>query len=152
MKRWAEDFKAWASSLKLSGFTVLVVILAVGGGLIVSPSLSTFVAQQREIAELRRSVAEHREAVDDIDAERVKWKDPVFIRSKARDRLYYVLPGETQLNVIDDIVMPVESTEETSAKLSRSDSNWARSLAASVVAAGLTPEPDPESTPKDPQQ
>lgn len=151
MKRWAEDLKAWASSLKLSGFTVLVVVLVIGGGLIVSPSLSTFVVQQREISELRRSVAEHREAVDEIDSERAKWKDPIYIRSQARDRLYYVLPGETQLNVIDDIVMPVESTEETSANLSRSESNWARSLTASVVAAGIAPDPDPESTPKDPQ-
>ena len=151
MKRWAEDLRAWASSLKLSGFTVLVVVLVIGGGVIVSPSLSTFVAQQREISELRRSVAEHRKAVDEIDIERAKWKDPVYIRSQARDRLYYVLPGETQLNVIDDIVMPVESSEDTNAKLSRTEVNWARSLAASVVAAGVAPQPDSDSTPKDPQ-
>lgn len=149
MKRWAEDFKAWAASLKLSGFTVLVVVLVIGGGVIVSPSLSTFVSQQREIAELRRSVAEHREAVDEIDAERAKWKDPVYVKSQARDRLYYVLPGETQLNVIDDVLMPVESTEQTSATLSRTESNWAKSLAASVISAGLAPAPDPESPPKD---
>lgn len=152
MKRWTDDIKAWASSLKISGFTVLVVVLVIGGGVIVSPSLSTFVGQQREIAELRDSVAKHREAVDEIDAERAKWKDPVYIRSQARDRLYYVLPGETQLNVIDDIVMPVERTEETSAELSRTETNWARSLAASFVAAGVAPTTDPEPTPKDPQQ
>nr|WP_245190382.1 septum formation initiator family protein [Leucobacter exalbidus] len=125
--------------------------MVLAGGFIVSPSLSTFVAQQREISELRRSVAEHRQAVDEIDAERAMWKDPVYIRSQARDRLYYVLPGETQLNVIDDVVMPVESEEETNAKLSRTESNWARTLAASTLAAGLAPEPDPQSTTKDPQ-
>lgn len=142
VKRWADDLGAWASSLKVSGFAVLVVALVVGGGLIVSPSLSTFVQQQREIAELRASVAEHREAVEKIDSERERWKDPVYIRSQARDRLYYVLPGETQLNVIDDIVMPVESTEETNAKLTRAGSNWARTLAASTLVAGLSPTPE----------
>ena len=151
MKRWADDLRAWASSLKLSGFTVLVVVLVIGGGIIVSPSLSTFVTQQREISELRRSVAERRQAVDEIDAERAKWKDPVYVKSQARDRLYYVLPGETQLNVIDDIVMPIESTEETNAKLTRSRANWAKTFAASVIAAGVAPDATTEPTKKDPQ-
>lgn len=142
MKHWADDFKAWASSLKLSGLTVLVVVLVIIGGFAVSPSVSTFVAQQREISTLRHSVAEHRKAVEEIDTEREMWKDPVYIKSQARDRLYYVLPGETQLNVIDDIVMPVESVEETNAKLSRTKTNWARTMAASTLAAGLAPTTD----------
>ncbi|MCW2287227.1 septum formation initiator family protein [Leucobacter luti] len=142
MKRWAEDLGAWATSLRFSGFTVLVVVLVMAGAVIVSPSLSTYVQQRREISELRESVRLHQEAVNEIDAERAKWKDPVYVRSQARDRLFYVLPGETQLNVIDDIVMPVESDEETSAELSRMNDNWARGLASSFLSAG-TMEADP---------
>ncbi|MBL3686459.1 septum formation initiator family protein [Leucobacter zeae] len=138
MKRWAEDLGAWASSLRFSGFTVLIVVLVIGGAIIVSPTLSTYVQQRREIAELEQSVRAHREAVDEIDAERARWKDPVYIRSQARDRLFYVMPGETQLNVIDDIVMPVESDEQTSPELSRIESNWAHGLAASFLSAGTT--------------
>nr|WP_237464821.1 septum formation initiator family protein [Leucobacter luti] len=122
--------------MRFSGFTVLVVVLVLAGAVIVSPSLSTYVQQRREIAELRESVRIHQEAVSEIDAERAKWKDPVYVRSQARDRLFYVLPGETQLNVIDDIVMPVESDEETSAELSRIQDNWARGLAGSFLSAG----------------
>ncbi len=139
MKRWTEDLAAWAASLRLSGFTVLVVVLVMAGAVIVSPSLSTFVQQQREIAELRESVRLHQEAVTEIDAEREKWKDPVYVRAQARDRLFYVLPGETQLNVIDDVVLPVESTEETNAELARIEDNWAKSLAASFLSAGTMP-------------
>ena len=138
MRRWAEDLGAWASSLRFSGFTVLIVVLVIGGAVIISPTLSTYVQQRREIAELEESVRVHQEAVDEIDAERAKWKDPVYIRSQARDRLFYVMPGETQLNVIDDIVMPVESDEPTSPKLSRIESNWAQGLAASFLSAGTT--------------
>ncbi|GAA1610882.1 septum formation initiator family protein [Leucobacter chromiireducens] len=139
MKRWTGDLGAWASSLRFSGFTVLVVILVLAGAVIVSPSLSTYVQQQREIAELRESVRIHQEAVTEMDAERAKWKDPVYVRAQARDRLFYVLPGETQLNVIDDVVLPIESTEETSATLSRIQDNWAHGLAASFLSAGTMP-------------
>ncbi|WP_449280454.1 septum formation initiator family protein [Leucobacter sp.] len=144
VKRWAEDVGAWASSLRFSGFTVLVVVLVLAGAVIVSPSISTYVQQRREIAELRESVRQHQEAVNEIDAERAKWKDPVYVRAQARDRLFYVMPGETQLNVIDDIVLPAESDEETNAELSRIESTWARGLASSFLSAGLTDAPPEE--------
>ncbi|WP_053387995.1 FtsB family cell division protein [Leucobacter japonicus] len=141
MKRWIDDIGTWAASLRFSAFTVVVVVLVLAGAVIVSPSLSTFVQQRREISELRESVRQSQEAVDAIDAERAKWKDPVYVRAMARDRLFYVMPGETQLNVIDDIVMPVESDEETEAELSRIPTNWARTLTASFLSAGTTDAP-----------
>ena len=147
MKRWAEDVGAWFSSLRFSGFTVLIVGLVVVGALILSPSLTTFVQQQREISELRESVRLHREAVNEIDAERAKWKDPVYIRAQARDRLFFVMPGETQLNVIDDVVIPAESTEETRENLSRIEGDWVDELLGSVLTAG-TGDPSPDEPSK----
>lgn len=138
MSRWTEDLAAWAASLRFSVFTVIIVVLAIAGALILSPTISTFVQQRREIAELRASVAEHREAVDEIDAEREKWKDPVYIRAEARNRLFYVLPGETQLNVIEDVQLEPDSTEETNAELEEIDENWATGLASSFLVAGTT--------------
>ena len=120
-------------------------MLVLAGAIIVSPSLSTFVQQRREIAELRESVRIHREAVSEIDAERAKWKDPAYIRSQARDRLFYVMPGETQLNVIDDIVLPVESDEETNKELARVRSDWTGGLAASFLSAGTAAAPAQDS-------
>lgn len=152
VKRWSEDLGAWLSSLRFSGFTVLVVVLLIAGSVIVSPSLSTYIQQQRELTDLRESVRQEQEAVDKIDAERAKWRDPAYVRTQARDRLFYVLPGETQLNVINDAVLPAESTETTDAKLSRIESNWAQGLAASFMQAGTTTaEPqDPAATPNPP--
>lgn len=117
-------------------FTAVVVLSVVAGALILSPSISTFVQQRREITQLRESVKQHREAVDAIDAERAQWKDPAYVRSQARDRLSYVLPGEMQLSIISDVVLPVESHEETSADLTQVKRNWAKDLASSVIAAG----------------
>lgn len=128
----------WASSLRFSGFTVLIVALVVLGALVVSPTLSTFVQQQREIAELRASVKLHREAVSKIDAERLKWQDPSYVRAQARGRLFYVMPGETQLSVIDDVIVPAESDEKTSDSLTRIRQDWAHELLSSTLVAGMT--------------
>ncbi|MGO3147285.1 MAG: septum formation initiator family protein [Leucobacter sp.] len=136
MKRWREDVAAWVASLRFSGFTVIVVVSVIGGALILSPNISTFVQQRREISQLRESVRQHREAVESIDQERAQWKDPAYVRAQARDRLSYVLPGETQLSIISDVVLPAESQEETSADLTQVERNWANDLAASLIAAG----------------
>jgi hypothetical protein len=58
--------------------------------------------------------------------------------------LFYVMPGETQLNVIDDIVIPADSVEETSEKLTRIERNWVSSLVSSTLIAGTT-----SATPED---
>lgn len=128
----------WASSLRFSGFTVLIVALVAIGALVVSPTLSAYVQQQRELAELRESVKLHREAVAEADAERLKWQDPAYVRAQARGRLFYVMPGEIQLSVIDDVVIPPESDEETSDRLTRIDRNWALALVSSTLHAGTT--------------
>lgn len=124
------------SSLRFSGFTVLVVALVVVGGLAVSPTLSTYVQQQRENAELRESVRLQHERVNEADAEREKWQDPAYVRAQARGRLFYVMPGETQLSVISDVVIPEDSNEVTIDTLSAATGNWAKSLAVSTLVAG----------------
>lgn len=127
---------AWFASLRFSVFTGIVVAIVIAGALILSPNISTFVQQQREISQLRESVRQYREAVDAIDAERAQWKDPAFVRAQARDRLSYVLPGETQLSIIADVVLPAEPQDTTSANLTQVERNWAKDIAASVIASG----------------
>lgn len=137
-RRWAHDVGDWLASLRFSGFTILAVMLLVLGVVVISPTLSTYVQQQRELADLRASVQLHRDAVEEADAERLKWQDPAYVRSQARGRLFYVMPGEFQLSVISDVVIPPERDEETSEELTRIDRNWAESLVASVLVAGVT--------------
>lgn len=145
-RRAREDVADWLGSLRFSAFTLVLVGLVIAGVVIVSPSMSTFVQQRREISELRASVTLHRESVDSIDAERVKWKDPAYIRAQARDRLFYVMPGETQLSVIDDVIIPAASDDEPNAELTAVERNWAKALASSVLIAGTTANSPDESS------
>lgn len=137
-RRFTADLGDWVASLRFSGFTLLTVGLLVVGALILAPTLSTYVQQQREIAELRESVALHRDQVAQIDAERLKWQDPAYVRAQARGRLFYVMPGEMQLSVIDDVVIPAEIDRQTKDQLTQIERNWARELAVSTLLAGTT--------------
>ncbi|NLA66398.1 MAG: septum formation initiator family protein [Leucobacter sp.] len=137
-RKLRDEFAAWFASLRFSAMTVVIVGLVVMGGLIVSPTLTTYVQQQRELAELRESVRQQSENVAEADAERAKWLDPSYVRSQARGRLFYVMPGETQLSVIEDVVIPSDSGEETSSTLTSVESNWAHALVTSTLVAGTT--------------
>lgn len=137
-RRFTSELGDWVASLRFSGFTVLTVGLLIVGALVLTPTVSTYVQQQREIAELRASVALHREQVAQIEAERLNWQDPTYVRAQARGRLFYVMPGETQLSVISDTVIPPEISEETDNELTRIERSWVRELAVSTLISGIT--------------
>lgn len=132
------ELTAWAKSLNFSAFTLGMIALIIAGAVMLSPGISTLVDQRRQIAELTESVRIHQEAVDEIDAERGRWKDPAYIRSQARDRLFFVMPGETQLAVINDVVIPAGATPPPTAELRTAEHNWLRAVTGSVLTAGTT--------------
>lgn len=115
-----------------------MVLLLVLGVLILSPGVSTLIDQRRQIAELEASVKQHSESVDEIDAERDRWKDPAYVRAEARDRLFFVMPGETQMSVIDDLVISEPVQRQASAKLSVVKHNWLQAVSTSVITSGVT--------------
>lgn len=144
------EFAAWAKSLNISSFSIIMVSLLVFGLLILSPGITTLIEQRRKIAELEQSVRESTAAVDEIEAERDRWRDPAFIRSQARDRLFFVMPGEIQLSVIDDVEIVETPQRATSASLTARERDWMRSLTQSFLTAGTTdavPEVSDEATP-----
>lgn len=132
------EITSWARSLNFSSFSIIMVLLLVLGVLILSPGISTVIDQRRQIAELKQSVQQHTETVEEIEAERDRWKDPAYVRAEARDRLFFVMPGETQLSVISDIAIAETVQRTASATLTATRHNWLQTLAASVMSAGVT--------------
>ena len=137
-RKLGEELSDWIASLRFSGYTIVIVALVVVGGLAISPTLTTYVNQQRELAELRESVRLQQQAVNEADELRERWLDPSYVRSQARARLFYVMPGEMQLSIIEDVVIAPDNTEQASDSLTERKSNWANSLASSFLLAGNT--------------
>ena len=84
-------------------------------------------------------------------AERDRWRDPNSIRSQARDRLYYVLPGEVsylvmnadgftdsdQAGTLGEMLEQQRRTDAISDSVAATDENWVDAVLESVLRSAL---------------
>ncbi len=90
---------------------ILVVVLAV---LAVSyaSSLRAYLQQRSHIGDLKEQIAERRANIDDLEREKNRWQDDAYVQQQARERLGYVMPGETSYVVLDEHGNPIEPEAE----------------------------------------
>jgi len=130
---------AWLRNFRLSGFALTVLLLLVAALVVLAPRFKTLVEQRQQIAQLEQQVQQAQQHLGDLDAEVDRWADPAYIESQARDRLYYVYPGDIAYLVIDD-----GETQEPVDELPISDTiqntqiDWMSALMSSIYTAGLT--------------
>lgn len=136
-------------SLNLQTVTILaLVVLAI---VALAPQAQTWYQQRQQIADYQTQVQQAKQDLAAMKVERKRWSDPVYIRAQARDRLYYVLPGEVSYLVMDsngisssDVSGTVgaqlnasRSSSNISKSITRAKKNWVNSLMQSVVRAGI---------------
>ncbi len=143
--------KVLAKSLRINSTWVSVIVVVVIGSFLISPDVEAFLNQRRQIAEMEESIRLAQEQVEQMQAERDRWQDPVYIRSQARDRLYYVLPGEVSYLVMDSsgmdfsdtsgtvgaILADRRSADEISTEIAAANDNWVDSLLESFLRAAI---------------
>ncbi len=136
---------------------VIMLSLVVLAAFVLMPTLGTYLDQRHQIDTLSRQIQLTKDEVSALEQERQRWSDPAYITTQARERLYYVRPGETVYLIDNDLppeAIPREQTE-VSSEIQQAHTDWMSQLVASVTAAGAaqtaTPEqlgvPDPASTP-----
>ena len=59
-----------------------------------------YLKQERAIASAQQEIAEHQDAIAALTDEINRWEDPSFVKAQARERLGWVMPGETGYVVI----------------------------------------------------
>jgi len=128
--------------LRLNSVSVSVILVIILGTYLISPDVQSYLNQRREIVEMEQSIQTAKDAVVDMQAERDRWQDPAYIRSQARDRLYYVLPGEVSYLVMDSdgldfsdtsntlgaLLAKQRNADEISLEVSAAKANWVDSL------------------------
>jgi cell division protein FtsB len=80
----------------------VVALIAVVAFLLISfvNSFSVYLRQERELADTRVAIAEHEAAIAELTDEVERWDDPAYVEAQARDRLGWVMPGETGYRII----------------------------------------------------
>ncbi|QCR41968.1 septum formation initiator [Microbacterium sp. SGAir0570] len=124
--------------IRVSGFAFIMLGLVVLAACVLVPSVSTYLDQRAQIAALEESVRVGQDEVDALYAEREQWRDPAFIMTQARERLYYVRPGEVVYLIDDDL--PASAVPDDPAAVSsdveRTRTDWMSQFVRSVVTSG----------------
>lgn len=129
----------WLRGIRFSWFSLVMLGLVVLGVLVVAPTLHLYIDQQHQIARLEQSNADTAKKVTDLNKQVADWSDPDYIKAQARQRLLFVMPGETSYLVIDDRPpAPKKNDAPVSSSIQATKSDWLSSLAGSFLTAGLT--------------
>src|SRR3954447_4107641 len=93
---------AWLRSFRLSGFALTVLLLLVAALVVLAPRFKTLVEQRQQIAQLEQEVGQAQDQLDDLDEQVARRSAPAYVEAQARDRLYYVYPGDFSYLVLGD--------------------------------------------------
>jgi cell division protein FtsB len=131
--------------------TLVTIGLIVFGVSSVGPRISDYFVMQTQINQLQAKLDAAKENLENITEEKKRWDDPVYIRAQARDRLFYVVPGEISYLVLDAdglnlsdtsgtvgaLLAQKKSSADFSQDIGTTKKNWAKGLMQSVIRAGL---------------
>lgn len=151
------DVRGWLGGVRLSGFMVVMMSLVVLAAFVLVPTFGNFVQQRQKIAALEASVVAGQDEVERLTQQQERWGDPAYITTQARERLYYMRPGEVVYLVVNDLPADLQPADEKpiSADVVETPTDWMTQLLASVTTAGLAqtvteptigvPDPEPST-------
>jgi cell division protein FtsB len=96
---------------RLTGRAALLALVVCALVVALAYPMRQYIAQRSAIADQRRQAQEAARRVAELREEKARWQDPAYVRSQARERLNYVLPGERGYTV----VAPSDTTADNSA-------------------------------------
>ena len=124
------------SSLTTRAIALVVVLLILT--ISYASSLRVYFAQTHDIAATRAEIAERQQRIADLQGGLARWDDPEYVRTQARARLGWVVPGETGYQVVDAEGNPLgggAEIEATGPTLEEPRDAWWAKLWGSVAAA-----------------
>jgi cell division protein FtsB len=133
-KRGPDEQPARRTSLtgRAAVLALVVCMLAIS----LAYPLREFLSQRGDIGGYRAKVAAQEKRVADLTRARERWNDPAYVKAQARERLHFVMPGETVYIVLepDEAPAPVAASERST--MPEPKRPWFGDLWKSVEVAG----------------
>jgi len=88
---------------KIKGVTSRFVALSVVFFIIaltIAPPMQRYFSQRAQISAVEAQIGASKDRLKNAEAELARWRDPAYVKSQARNRLHFVLPGERQYIVV----------------------------------------------------
>jgi len=86
---------------------IALVLVFVVLALSYASTLRVYVDQQHQIAVSQQEIRDRTAQIDDLEGQLARWDDPAYVKAQARERLGWVMPGETGYRVVDENGAPV---------------------------------------------
>jgi len=144
----AEPTRRSSLTTRAIALAVVLLILTIS----YASSLRIYFAQAHEIAAIKADIAARQQRIDALTGELARWDDAAYVSAQARERLGWVVPGETGFTVVGPDGEPLgggaQIQAEAAAPTPPKDAWWDK-MWGSVEAADK-PAP-PKSKPKKPK-
>jgi cell division protein FtsB len=141
----------WIRGMRLNTYTITLLAMIVLGVLTLAPRVQEWFVLRQQVAQAQADVAKARNDVKNMQTAVKRWEDPVYIKSQARDRLYYVMPGEVSYLVMDAngvntsdksgtvgaMLADKRNYGQISKTIHETRNNWVDSLMETVIVAGI---------------
>lgn len=92
--------------------TLVLAVVVLMAFALVAPTLAAYVRQQEQHRDLRADLDAAQDRADELQAAVDRWHDDDYVRNQARDRLGFVMPGETPYRVLDPETITGEPAPE----------------------------------------
>ncbi|ODQ84577.1 FtsB family cell division protein [Mycolicibacterium holsaticum] len=135
-----QRFGSAARRAAILAAVVCVLTLTIAG------PVRTYFGQRTEMKQLKATEAQLREQIAELEQQKVKLADPVYIAAQARERLGFVMSGETpyQVQLPENVVLPGRPGMEPEAV--NPDQPWYTALWNTIADEphGVSPAPLPQ--------
>ena len=131
MARRQLSFRRRTNNRALAFIAILFVLT-----LAIAPPVKHYFTQRAQISALESQLSSDYAALEAARQELMLWKDPEYIKSQARERLHFVMPGERQYIVTEGETDAAQSGTTKIASSLADGQPWYSRLIASISETG----------------
>jgi len=132
MARRQLRFRRRRTSNRVLALAAILFILA----LTIAPPVKHYFTQRAQISALKSQLSADNAALQKARQELLLWQDPEYIKTQARERLHFVLPGERQYIVTDNSTTESNNGTTKIASALTDGQPWYARLIASISETG----------------
>jgi cell division protein FtsB len=132
MARRQLRFRRRRTSNRVLALSGILFILA----LTIAPPVKHYFTQRAQISALKSQLSADNSALQKARQELLLWQDPEYIKTQARERLHFVLPGERQYIVTDASTADTSNGSTKIASALTDGQPWYARLIASISETG----------------
>lgn len=137
LRKALEDF---ADKRGISTRLLILAIVLFAVAVTLAPPIQHYFAQRAQISALEADVKSNRIKLAEARAELERWKDPNYIKSQARSRLHFVLPGERQYIILGE-TSAIKNGQTTAAPINQDfplGVTWYARVISSITSVGVS--------------